>query len=64
MKLWKYYSRKKTNLVPECVVRCVGSYPNGYVVQFEDKHVEFVSKNHESLKRLYSPVILRITENE
>ena len=53
MKLWKYYIRKKTNARPECKVRCVGVYPNAYVIQFEDKNVVFVNKYHRGEMSLY-----------
>ena len=49
MKLWKYYQRIKTGHKPACIVRCVGAYSNAYVMQFEDKTVEFVSKKIMSL---------------
>lgn len=62
MKLWKYYQRIKTLQKPACIVRCVGVYPNAYVVQFEDKTIEFVSKNHESCRRLYTSI--KPSENE
>lgn len=45
MKLWKYYTRRKTNKEPEMRVRCVGVFKNGYVVQRPSGDVWFVPKN-------------------
>lgn len=54
MKLWKHYIRQRTNARDECRVRCVGSYPNAYVLQFEDKTVIFVNKENRGEMSLYS----------
>jgi len=55
-KLWSYYLRKGTYKHPESKVRCVGSYDNAYVFQFESKQVMFVSKDHQEEMSLYSPL--------
>ena len=49
LKLWKYYTRRKTNKEPEMQVRCVGVFKNGYVVQRPSGDVLFVPKNKYSL---------------
>lgn len=54
MKLWKYYIRQRTNARDECIVRCVGAYPNAYVLQFENKSVVFVNREHRGEMSLYS----------
>ncbi len=54
LKLWKYYIRKATNAMPEMKVRCVGVHPNCYIIQFPNKHVVMVNKNHEPSLILYS----------
>lgn len=56
MKLWKYYTRRKTTLEPEMRVRCVGVYSNALVVQRPNGAVMFVPKNNLSLC-LYSEEI-------
>ncbi len=53
-KLWGYYLRKGTNNHPESKVRCVGSYENAYVFQFENKQVLFVNKESPGEMGLYS----------
>lgn len=49
MKLWKYYTRRKSNKEPEQTVRCVGVFKNGYVVQRSSGDVWFVPKNDYGL---------------
>lgn len=55
MKLWKCYTRRKSTKEPEQIVRCVGVYTNGYVVQRASGDVWFVPKNDDALG-LYFPV--------
>jgi len=55
MKLWRYYTRRKTDKKPEQTVRCVGVFKNGYVVQRASGDVWFVPKNEQGLA-LYRPI--------
>lgn len=54
LKLWKYYTRRKTNKEPEMQVRCVGVFKNGFVVQRHSGDVWFVPNNGTELE-LFSP---------
>lgn len=61
MKLWKYYIRQRTNARDECRVRCVGAYPNAYIIQLPDKTVLFVNKEHRGDMSLYSQIPRPVT---